>query len=241
MANSIDYNVNENILKQTEQLLNLWKSEEVHERVWKKDPTVWRKDPAQQKELADRLGWLDLANTMQNEIPMLEKFSLEIKSEFEDVVLLGMGGSSLAPEVFFKTFGNKEGFPRLTILDSTHPLSIKNIIDNYNLKKTLFLVSSKSGGTVETMSFFYTFFDEIKKMYSKPGRHFVAITDPGSGLENLAKQNEFRKIFSTPSDVVGRYSAIPFWNASGSIDRNGFKIILSTAKEITDECKRKLK
>jgi glucose-6-phosphate isomerase len=238
MVNSIDYNVNKNILAETEQLLNSWANEKVHERVWKKDPTVWRKDPAQQKELADRLGWLDLANTMQNEIPALEEFASEIKSEFDDVVLLGMGGSSLAPEVLFKTFGNKEGYPRLTILDSTHPLSVKKIIETYNLRKTLFLVSSKSGGTVETMSFFYTFFDEIKKIYSKPGRHFVAITDPGSGLENLAKQNEFRKVFSTPSDVGGRYSALTFFGMlPAALIGMDLKIFLSKAKEITDECK----
>ena len=238
MVNRIDYNVNKSILDETEQLLNSWANEKVHERVWKKDPTIWRKDPAQQKELADRLGWLDLANTMQNEIPALEEFASEIKSEFDDVVLLGMGGSSLAPEVLFKTFGNKAGYPRLTILDSTHPLSVKKIIGTYNLKKTLFLVSSKSGGTVETMSFFYTFFDEIKKIYSKPGKHFVAITDPGSGLENLAKQNEFRKTFSTPSDVGGRYSALTFFGlVPAALIGMDLKLFLSKVKEITDGCK----
>ena len=210
----------------------------MNERIWKKDPTIWRKDPADQKELADRLGWLDLANTMQHEIPDLERFANEIKTEFNSVVLLGMGGSSLAPEVFFKTYGSKEGYPRLTILDSTHPLSVKQIIDSHELQKTLFIVSSKSGGTVETMSFFYTFFNEIKKVYSKPGKHFIAITDPGSGLEKLARQNEFRKIFSTPSDVGGRYSALTFFGmVPAALIGMDLNLFLSAAIEMTDKCR----
>ncbi len=238
MKNTIKYEVGEKIISETDKLLAVWQNEKINERIWKKDPTIWRKDPAKQAELADRLGWLNLADSMQKEIEMLENSASEIKKDFEDVVLLGMGGSSLAPEVFFKTFGNKEGYPRLTILDSTHPFSVKNVIDNYNLKKTLFVVSSKSGGTVETMSFFHTFFNEVKKFSSEPGKQFIAITDPGSGLEKLAQQNKFRKIFSTPSDVGGRYSALTFFGlVPAALIGMDLNLFLSNAKEMTGNCK----
>ena len=238
MINPIDYSIEKAVVSQTDKLLSGWQNEKVNEKIWKKDPTVWRKEPAEQAELANRLGWLDLANTMQKEIENLEKFAGEIKTDFNDIVLLGMGGSSLAPEVYFKTFGNKDGYPHLTILDSTHPLSVKNIIDHYDLKRTLFIVSSKSGGTVETMSFFYTFYNEVKKFSSEPGKQFIAITDPGSGLENLAKQNNFRKIFSTPSDVGGRYSALTFFGlAPAGLIGMDLHLFLTKAKEMMDKCK----
>lgn len=238
MTNKIEYRVAAKELNLTEKRLSVWESEKINERVWKKDPTVWREDPKHQSELADRLGWLDLAETMQKEVPALESFADEIKKDFNDVVLLGMGGSSLAPEVFFKTYNNKNGYPRLAILDSTHPLSVKNIIDNYDLKKTLFVVSSKSGGTVETMSFFYTFFSEVEKFSPEPGKQFIAITDSGSGLEKLAQQNKFRKIFSTPHDVGGRYSALTFFGlVPAALIGMDLKTFLAKAKLITDECK----
>jgi glucose-6-phosphate isomerase len=238
MLNKIDFNIDKLYTKQIDEQLSQWQNEKVNERIWQKDPAIWRKDPSQQKELADRLGWLDLANSMQKEIAGLELFAEEIKNNFDSIVLLGMGGSSLAPEVFAKTYGSREGYPTLTILDSTHPLSVKQILDTHELKKTLFIVSSKSGGTVETMSFFYTFFDEVKKIYSKPGKHFIAITDPGSGLEKLAVQNEFRKIFSTPSDVGGRYSALTFFGmVPAALIGMDLNLFLSSAKEMTDKCK----
>jgi glucose-6-phosphate isomerase len=238
MTNKVEYRVAPEELNLTEKRLSVWANEKINERVWNKDPNVWKEDPKHHAELADRLGWLDLADTMQKEIPALESFADEIKKEFNDVVLLGMGGSSLAPEVFFKTYNNKNGYPRLTILDSTHPLSVKSIVDNYDLKKTLFVVSSKSGGTVETMSFFYTFYSEVEKFSSEPGRQFIAITDSGSGLEKLALQNKFRKIFSTPHDVGGRYSALTFFGlVPAALIGMDLKTFLSKAKLITDECK----
>ena len=238
MRNNISYTAGKSDLSSTEKILIDWNNDKINERFWQKDPTIWRKDPSQQTELADRLGWLNLANTMQNEIEQLEIFAHEIKQDFDNVVLLGMGGSSLAPEVFFKTYGNKNGYPRLTILDSTHPLSVKNIIDNYDLMRTLFIVASKSGGTVETMSFFYTFYDEIQKLLSSPARHFVSITDPGSGLEKLSKQYNFRKNFSTPPDVGGRYSALTFFGmVPSALIGMDLKIFLNKAEEMTEACK----
>ncbi len=234
----IEYNVSEELKGKVEKQLNAWQSENVIGRIWKKDPTVWKTDPTQQAELSDRLGWLDLPNSMQSQIEMLENFADEIKKEFNHVVLLGMGGSSLAPEVFFRTYGSKEGYPTLSILDSTHPSSVKEVFDKYDLSKTCFIVASKSGGTIETMSFFYTFYDAVKKISDEPGKHFISITDPASGLEKLSKENNFRKIFSTPSEVGGRFSALTFFGllpqALIGMDLTSF---LNNAKEITDSCK----
>ena len=123
--NNVDLRIDESAAAEIEKRLTVWTDEKINERIWRKDPAIWKKDPAEQAELADRLGWLDLADSMQNEVKKLEEFADEVKKDFNDVVLLGMGGSSLAPEVLFKTYGNKSGYPRLTILDSTHPLSVK--------------------------------------------------------------------------------------------------------------------
>jgi len=238
MTNHIEYKIEKALISKTDKLLTVWQNEKVNERIWKKDPTIWRKDPQHQAHLADRLGWLDLAYIMQKEIKLLEIFASEIKNKFKEITLLGMGGSSLAPEVYFKTFGNKDGYPRLTILDSTHPLSVKYIIDSYDLKNTLFIVSSKSGGTVETMSFFYTFYEEVKKFSLEPGKQFIAITDPGSRLEKLAQQNNFRKVFSTPHDVGGRYSALTFFGlVPAALIGMDLNLFLAKAKEITNSCK----
>ena len=201
----------DNILLAVENRLQSWKNDSVIAKLWNLDPTLWKQKPTENVELANRLGWLNLPSLMQNHMKELEGFADEIRKIFNNIVLLGMGGSSLAPEVFFKTFGKKKGFPTLTILDSTHPLSVRRILDNYNLNDTLFIVSSKSGGTTETMSFFYTFYDAIAKSSTSPGNNFIAITDKGSSLELLAHEKKFRRIFITPDDVGGRYSALTYF------------------------------
>jgi transaldolase/glucose-6-phosphate isomerase len=119
-----------------------------------------------------------------------------------------MGGSSLAPEVFQRTFGNVPGYPEMLVLDSTHPAAILATEKKIDLTNTLVLVSSKSGTTLETLSLFRYFWSRMSEKHNKPGIHFVAITDAGSPLEKLAKEKNFRKIFLSPSDVGGRYSAL---------------------------------
>src|SRR5204862_3839075 len=176
-------------------------------RLWQKDHTLWSKEP--QPELTDRLGWLELPETMAQETGKLTAFADKAKADgIKHVVLLGMGGSSLAPEVFQRTFGNAPGYPELHVLDSTHPAAVKAIEQRIELAHTLFLVSSKSGTTMETNSFFYYFWDKLKRIENDPGRHFVAITDPGTALEKLAQDRHFRATFSAPDDVGGRYSAL---------------------------------
>lgn len=192
-----------------------WTEADVLRRVWDKDGTVWVPDlveAAQTPELGDRLGWLTLPEAMRPHLDELAAFAAEIRREgFTDVVLLGMGGSSLAPEVFQTIFGNAPGYPKLTVLDSTAPGSVRRVEAGLDLAKTLFLVSSKSGGTIETLSFYKYFYEAVSQVSSEPGRHFVALTDPGSKLEAIARDQGFRRTFSTPPEVGGRYSALTYF------------------------------
>jgi transaldolase/glucose-6-phosphate isomerase len=176
-------------------------------RLWAKDPTLWFSEPV--PEIKDRLGWLILPEIMQEKLEELDSFAHEVKEEgIIHLVLLGMGGSSLAPEVFQKTFGYKKDYPGLFVLDSTHPEAVRSMQDKIDLRKTLFLVSSKSGTTLETLSLFRHFWNEASKVHDHPGRYFVAITDPGTPLMNLAQKRSFRQVFEAPPDVGGRYSAL---------------------------------
>jgi transaldolase / glucose-6-phosphate isomerase len=183
-----------------------WSREErLAARIWAKDHTVW--STAVVPELVDRLGWLDLPATMAAAADGYAAFADEVRAEgTRHVVLLGMGGSSLAPEVFQSTFGPRDGYPVLSVLDSTHPAAVAAIESRLDLARTLFVVSSKSGGTSETTSFFRYFWSKYPA--GTAGPHFVAITDPGTSLEALARERGFRRVFNAPPDVGGRYSAL---------------------------------
>jgi glucose-6-phosphate isomerase len=131
------------------------------------------------------------------------------RERIKHVVLLGMGGSSLCPEVSEKVFGAKAGYPELVVLDTTSPEAIRSALQSMDIRKALFIVASKSGGTVETMSLYRFFNGELEKQgVANPGNHFVAITDPGTSLEKLAKAQKFRALFVNPADIGGRYSAL---------------------------------
>lgn len=192
-----------------------WADANVARRIWRADGTVWVPDPeeaAKTADLTNRLGWLTTAELMHEDLTNLSDFSDEIRNGgFTRVVLLGMGGSSLAPEVFMRTFGNRPGYPPLTVLDSTHPASVEGVARSVDLARTLFLVSSKSGGTLETISFFRYFYDAVSAVKDQPGDNFVVITDPGSRLEALAKEKKLRRVFSSPPEVGGRYSALTYF------------------------------
>ncbi|MPZ77598.1 MAG: bifunctional transaldolase/phosoglucose isomerase [Deltaproteobacteria bacterium] len=184
-----------------------WQAQQFGSRLWKKDPTLWFTDSV--PELTDRLGWLELPQTMRKHVDALRGFAGKAKADgMRHVVVLGMGGSSLAPEVFQQTFGNEPDYPVLMVLDSTHPATVKSVEAKIDLARTIFLVSSKSGTTTETNSFFYYFWNKLKALKPEPGEHFVAITDPGTTLERLAGERRFRAIFTAPEDVGGRYSAL---------------------------------
>lgn len=184
--------------------------DKIVDRIWNRDHTVWSDKP---DEITNRLGWLDSPVVMQNVIDEVNNFVDEIRqSRFKKALLLGMGGSSLAPEVFRLTFGVREGYLDLGVLDSTHPEAVKEAAEKYDPSETLYIVSTKSGGTVETISFmkyFYTL--ATKKLGEYASKHFIAITDPGSGLEDIAKSLKFRKIFINDPDIGGRFSALSYF------------------------------
>jgi len=181
-----------------------WGREDVLRRIWDKDHTVWSAEPV--PELTDRLGWLDLPERLGGVIPDLTAFRDELLADgIEHVVVLGMGGSSLAPEVFFKTFG---GSPELRVLDSTHPGAVVGLENQIDLAKAVFIVASKSGTTIEPLSFMEYFWAKVADVSDRPGRHFVATTDPGSKLQGIAEDRGFRRVFLAPPQVGGRYSAL---------------------------------
>lgn len=183
-----------------------WEREEFGRRLWEGDHTLWSAEPV--PELTDRLGWLRLPQTAAGDWPEWRAFAERVRPELDQVALLGMGGSSLAPEVFQKTFGPDPGFPDLLVADSTHPAAVRAARSRLNPERTLFLASSKSGGTLETLSLLRYFWEETARLTAEPGRRFAAVTDSGSGLEVLARERGFRRVFNAPPDVGGRYSAL---------------------------------
>ena len=188
-----------------EERLALAREQRVAERLRAQDATLW--GPPGTPEIADRLGWLTIAERMLDDLDEVERFAREVSAAaFNDVVLLGMGGSSLAPEVLRRSFGHRDGHPRLHVLDSTDAATIRAVQAAVEVERTLFIVSSKSGGTIEPLSLFAHFFSLVGD-----GASFAAITDPGSGLEQLARERGFRHVFSGDPDIGGRYSALsPF-------------------------------
>ncbi len=187
--------------------LRAWQEAGFSRRLWSKDSTLWSSIPV--PEITDRLGWLSLPETMAGHLDDLTAFGGEVKAAgMRHVALLGMGGSSLAPEVFQRTFGNASGYPALIVLDSTHPAAVRAVESQIDLRRTLFLVSSKSGTTTETLSLFRHFWQRLGRVSAKPGDHFVAITDPETPLVRLARERAFRRVFLAPPDVGGRYSAV---------------------------------
>jgi transaldolase/glucose-6-phosphate isomerase len=176
-------------------------SDDVASRLWRRDASLWGGPGV--PEIEDRLGWLTVSEAMLEQAPALHEFAEQVRSEgYTDAVLLGMGGSSLGPEVIRRSFGDLPDGLTLHVLDSTHPdevLAVENAVD---LSKTLFIVSSKSGGTIETISHYRYFAAKAKP------EQFVVVTDPGSPLEQIAKDDGLRHCFLNPSDIGGRYSVL---------------------------------
>ena len=179
-------------------------------RLWAKDPGLWHKDPAHQKIIANALGWLHVSERQVHHLTRIRDVAESVRAAgFKHALLLGMGGSSLCPEVFRMTFGVVEGFPELHVLDSTVPDQVRSVERRVDLAKTLCIVSSKSGSTTEPLVFYQYFFEQMRKVKGdKAGENFIAITDPGSLLESLAKESKFRDILPGVPDIGGRYSAL---------------------------------
>lgn len=184
--------------------------EKIVARIWEHDHTVWKPEP---KEIANRLGWLNSIEKMHQESPRMNALSNELRAQgYTQALLLGMGGSSLAPQVFSETFDPPNGL-ELSVLDSTDPGAVIAHAERLDIEKTLFIVATKSGSTVETLSFFKYFFNQVADTLGKEkaGEHFVAITDPGSNLVNIAKKHDFREVFLNDPNIGGRYSALSFF------------------------------
>jgi len=187
---------------------------QVVRRIWDRDPDLWKPgDAAHAAVIRNRLGWLDVPVTMKERLPELTAFAAEVREEgFRDAVLLGMGGSSLCPEVLRSSFPSAAGFPTLHVLDTTDPRAIGRLESSLDLNHTLFVAASKSGTTLETTSHLAHFWEAVGAARVRdPGRHFVAITDPGTPLAQLARVRGFRRIFENPPDIGGRYSALSYF------------------------------
>jgi transaldolase/glucose-6-phosphate isomerase len=212
--------------------------EDVPHRLWAKDPTLWTQDPSRKAEIMERLGWLYLPEQMLDKVDSLKDRATEAARAFDDVVVLGMGGSSLAPDVFRHTFGVVRGHPRLHVLDTTDPGTILTLRNRIDPRQTLFIVASKSGTTIETLSHFAYFWQEVRRAGSRrPGRNFAAITDPGTPLEKLAGDREFRWTILNPRDIGGRYSALSnFGLVPGAVQGIDVAELLERAQEMAHAC-----
>ncbi|MEW5951380.1 MAG: bifunctional transaldolase/phosoglucose isomerase [Elusimicrobia bacterium] len=201
-----------NIVKGEKMNISKLSSLNFADRLKEKDPSLWKEDPESKIQIKNSLGWVDVPYKMKNKTEEIKKFAESVKkSGFEDAVLLGMGGSSLAPEVY-RTLFQKTGWPKLHVLDTTNPCAVYTVRSKVNLKKTIFIFASKSGSTVEPNSQFAYFYSELKKSGVKnPGINFIAITDKGTSLEKLAVSKKFAKIFINPSDIGGRFSALSYF------------------------------
>ncbi len=207
-------------------------------RLWIKDPTLW---PGDGEEIRNRLGWLTAPTIMREQAEEVRGFADEIRRlQYTHVVLLGMGGSSLAPEVFNQTFGSKMGFPDLLMLDSTDPGAVKRTLDRINLARSLFIVATKSGTTVETMSLYSFFRAQVEAgKPPKPGMQFAAITDAGTPLEKLAAESAFRRTFINPSTIGGRYSALSFFGlVPAALIGVDVKTVVERAQAMVESCGR---
>jgi transaldolase/glucose-6-phosphate isomerase len=190
-----------------EERIRVWEGDGFSRRLWAGDSTLWA--PGAVPEIANRLGWLKLPQTMAPRLAGIQAFAEEIKAGgFAHAVLMGMGGSSLAPEVLQRTFGNAPGYPELIVLDSTHPAAVAAVERRIDIPRTLFIVSSKSGTTVEPLSFFRYFWSLAGRGAASPGRHFVAVTDPRTPLAAMARDRGFRRVFEADPNVGGRFSAL---------------------------------
>src|ERR1700675_2511900 len=219
--------------------LNDWRASGKVKRLWQRDASLWTGE-----DEANWLGWLDITDEQVASATKLKEFADEVKSAgFSDILLLGMGGSSLCPEVLALTFGQTPGFPHLHILDSTDPAQIRSVEKKIDLAKTLFIVSSKSGSTLEPNIYKQYFFERVQRTVGgnkdkdKAGSHFIAITDPGSKMQLVAERDHFRHIFYGLPSIGGRYSALSNFGmvpaAAMGLDTGKF---LTRTKEMVDAC-----
>lgn len=223
-------------LPAVEETLRFLESREFLDRLWVKDATLWKGDAA---TVRNRLGWLTSPTIMRGHSEDIRAFADEVRRlQYSHVVLLGTGGSSSTGMVFNETFGSKMGFPDMLVLDSTDPAAVKQVADGVNLSRSLFVISSKSGTTNETMAA-YAFFRGLVEAASspRPGMQFVAITDPGRPLDKLATETGFRRTFLNPASIGGRFSALSFFGlVPAALIGVDIKILLERANGMVETC-----
>jgi glucose-6-phosphate isomerase len=181
--------------------------ERILQKLFAKDPTLFSLSPEVVEKVKNRLGWVDGYRYIETKVPELKSFAEAVRAKFKQVVWCGMGGSALFPYVLSQMFAPKEGFPNLIVLDTNAPENIEEV-EKLNIEDSLFVIASKSGTTIETLAHFKYFWKRAEEALSNPGEHFVALTDPGSPLEALAKELSFLRVFHHPSDIGGRYAAL---------------------------------
>jgi transaldolase/glucose-6-phosphate isomerase len=222
-----------------EKALQRAEQEQWMRRIWRKDATLWKAEEEHQKIIRNALGWVTVLDQMIEQAPELAAFSERVRRDgFTHVLLLGMGGSSLCPEVFRRTFGQQAGFPQLHVLDSTDPTTIRRLERSIDLAHTLFIVASKSGSTIEPLMFYKYFFHRVREIkLERAGENFIAITDPGTLMENMAKGDGFRRIFLNPPDIGGRYSALSFFGlVPAALQGLDLKTLLDRADTAMQAC-----
>jgi transaldolase/glucose-6-phosphate isomerase len=211
---------------------------DVMRRVWRKDAALWKSEEEHQKIIKNALGWLNVADQIIGVEDDLVTFAERIREKgFKHVVLNGMGGSSLAPEVLRRTFGKQEGYPELLVLDSTDPDKVAEFREKIDLEQTIFVVSSKSGTTTEPLTFYRYWYDQVGKVKENPGENFLAVTDPGTQMERDATRDKFKRVFLNPSDIGGRYSALSYFGmVPAALMGVDIKKLLDRAERVTHAC-----
>src|SRR5690349_5367548 len=188
------------------QALEQAQRENIAARILAKDASVWTADAPVAAMIKNSLGWLTVADAMLGVAGELREFSGDVRHRFQHVMVCGMGGSSLCPEVLARTFGHQPGFPELLVLDSTDPDVIASFLARIEVEKCLFVIASKSGTTTEPNVFYKFWYDRVQS-----GENFVAITDPGTPLVETAREHGFRRTFLNQADIGGRYSALSYF------------------------------
>jgi glucose-6-phosphate isomerase len=188
------------------------RDENVFERIWRKDASLWKSDPESVRLIKNSLGWLTVADEMIGVADELILFADSIRSrDFRHVMICGMGGSSLCPEVLTRTFAQQPGFPELVVLDSSDPDVIAAFTSRIDIERCLFVIASKSGSTTEPTVFYKYWYDQVSQRLENPGENFIAITDPGSPLVKTAAELKFQRTFLNQPDIGGRYSALSYF------------------------------
>ena len=209
-------------------------------RIWNKDASVWKDDEAHQKIIRNSLGWLTVVGKMIAAADEIVAFADQIRlsTEFDHVMLCGMGGSSLCPEVMRQTFGPQEDYPELLVLDSTDPDVLASFASRIDIERCLFVIASKSGTTTEPLVFYKYWYDQVRQRKANPGASFVAITDPGTRMVEMATEDKFRHIFLNPPDIGGRYSALSYFGmVPAALMGLDIRELLAHAETMIDSCR----